>query len=293
MREPGNSVAHQVCTVTGVRELGGHQLACRCGQVDACGLTRIENDDLVALPATLRIAEFRVEHDVNIPNEGGSHINTLNRHRFRIRFDLADCYPGCANNGDQDKDILYTRLIEVCLVNLSNRAIGAPPSPIPQAQDWCSIRRVDGNLSLIRDAFYLDVPAPPNTLPGVGLAADSQGPWTVLYRTINDVCNRTIGDLGPLDSVPGQDFRICRGGTDCLRPWRAGNVTQGDCATGEFGGIRDIGNVINVGTEFSFANTMRINYCDLQIDQNVGLPNIPHNTLYNVFLNRMYPEFQP
>jgi hypothetical protein len=192
IQKEGSELAKEVCAITGENQVGSYKLACRCGQRDVCDLIDASNADLIANPLDLKIKSLQWE---DVGDDGGDrmtsngsdrgNINNRLQRNMQVEFDFADFYD--RSPGQKQKDTLYTRLIEVCAVNL---ALSANPNAWEASSinsSECITRRVDGNEGLIMEPFYIPIT----------ISDRSQGPWTIRYRAINDVCNRTYGWAGP------------------------------------------------------------------------------------------------
>jgi hypothetical protein len=194
LQEPESESAKEACSITGVTSVGNAKLACRCDQMDACDLVRVQNTDAVSVPLDLRIEYLEME-DYETPGgdrsngSTGRTINTRETRNLKVRFALADWYKD-ADQNVKDSAILYTRLIEVCAVNMALPGNPNPKNATNINSNQCITKRVDGDLSKITEEDIL--------IP-IEISADSQGPWTVQYQAINDVCNRTFDWAGPDD----------------------------------------------------------------------------------------------
>jgi hypothetical protein len=299
------AAAAEVCNITGTQSSGASTIYCRCGQVDVCansGDNIIKKDDLEAKPAILEVTALYLEEYIGPgnpnyfgidplatsfpPRYANPLINTPKRHRLVVSLDAADeeLYQSSLDASERylspserrAKSILYTRLIEVCPVNMAEQGMNASNwrAQTSNTRDNCMMRRVDGDLTAIRKPFILDLPEP-LAMAIIDKGEETQGPWTVRFRTINDVCNRTYGDntlsgngqVQGAHNLPdiiypraGATAKQCGSGAACL------TTRENDCVTGKFGGVTTRGNAPDSAYGDVTAGAVKsnsLNYCNV------------------------------
>jgi hypothetical protein len=285
------ATAQEACHVTGEKSnIYGDNILCRCGQYDVCG-DSTSSADRDERPANLKVTSLYLEEYIG-PHDGTDKyanplINTPSKHRLVVSLDVVDKSAYTTVNmsiTDRDlaKQLLYTRLIEVCPINLRNFS-----GDWNDVSNWrvapgdnCVIRRVDGNLANIQAPFYIPLPRPVITK-----STTSEGPWTVRFRAINDVCNRTFADNLPDFTLAGRTCNTAGGaygtttgnclcsGDKCITT--TVNDGQSLCHTGKFTGITSRGNA-PAGAYASGTNSS-ISYCSVAAvpSNSTGLPSDP------------------